>query len=54
MIESSLEEQQPDRSTKPVQALNSIATELSMDKLVEPTTLVDIHIAIRETFGDWA
>lgn len=54
MFDLSCEEQQQARATKLVQCIKDIATKLGVDKLMEPTTLVNIHNVICKTFGNWA
>lgn len=50
----SCDEQQQNHSAKPVQILDKISQELRMDGLVEPTMLLDIKKALKETFRYWA
>lgn len=54
MFDLTFEEQQQACAAKPVESLEQLTTNLGMDELVEPTTLVEIQNVIWETFGDWA
>lgn len=46
------DEQQHSQDSKPVQVIKEIANGFGMDKLVEPTTLVNIHNSLREQVVD--
>lgn len=54
MFDHTRKEHQKARAYEPAETLEELTTKLSMDKLVEPTTLVEIKNVIHETFRDWA
>lgn len=45
---------QQDWTSKPLPYIKEIAVNFGMDKLVEPSTLVNILNAVRKNFVNWA